>query len=140
MNQRTAELLIEVEDILKANSDLTYVTSAEKTQPLANETNPSAVYISLTNNVPTLVKNSTRIDGYDHHAFFILVVNVDCTEDKFHVYDVVDSVQRSLLNDSGIWTKLVDRNILNTEYDNAEFYPKRSAVIAIEATYRLTCN
>ena len=139
MNNRTAELLVELEEIVKANSDLVYVASAEKVQPLASETNKTAAYINLTNNVPRLIKNSTKLDGYDNHAFFIIVVNVDCTEDKLLVYDVVDSIQRSLLNDSGIWTKLIDRDIINIEYDNAEFYPKRSAVIAIEVTHRLVC-
>lgn len=141
MNGNTRDLLIELEAILEANSLITHVGSSVNIEPLASESNDVAAYITLTNSVPRIAKGgSTGIDAYDIHTFFMLTINVDCTPDKFRIYDVVDSIQRGILNDSGIWTKLVDRDIINIEFDNAEFYPKRSAMIAIEVTQRMTCN
>ncbi len=141
MNENTRDLLLELEAILEANSLITFVGSSITIGPLASEPNDVAAYITLTNSVPRVSKGgSTGIDAYDIHTFFMITINVDCSTDKFRLYDVVDSIQRSLLNDSGIWTKLIDRDVINIEFDNAEFYPKRSAMMAIEAVHRMTCN
>jgi len=140
MNIRTAELLLELEAILKANTLLNIVVVADKALALAEETNKVAVYANLTNTVPKVTRSSVGMDGYDFHSFFLLTINVDCTNDAMLIYDVVDSISRSLLSDSALWDKLVDRDILSIEYDNAEFSPKRSAILALDAMYRMTCT
>jgi len=86
------------------------------------------------------VRNSPELDAYDFHGFFLVTMNVNCEDNRFKIYDVIDDVQRSILNDQAIWGKLVDRDIISIEFDNAEFFPKRSAIIAVEVKYRLTCN
>jgi hypothetical protein len=139
MNNRSAEVLIELEAILQANTDLEAI-GIGKVIPIAQETNRSAGYITFTNSVPRLVKNSTEMDGYDFHGFFVITINADCTDDKYLIYDLVDSVQRSILSDQTVWAKLIDRDIISTEYDNAEFSPKRSAILALEVVYRLVCR
>lgn len=137
MNSRSAEILLELKEILVANQLVDYV-STQAVEPLASETNPVAVYIQHTNVVPKVSRNSTSIEGYDYHGYYMLVVNVDCSEDEYKVYDVADSIQRSILSDSQIWGKLVDRDVLTIEYDNSEFYPKRSIAIALEVLFRLS--
>lgn len=139
MNIRSAEVLLEIEAILKANPLINFVDISGPVTPLASEANSVAAYASCTNVVPKLHSAGTQLDSYTQHGFFVIVLNVDCTLDKLKVYDIADSVQRSILNDSTIWTHLVDRDIIAVEYDNAQFFPKRSVVVALEVTYRLLC-
>lgn len=140
MNDNTKELLIELEEILKANSLITFISVSEKIEPLASEQNDVAVYTTLTNSIPKLNTSGPGLDDYNIHSFFMLTLNVDCTKDKYKIYDVVDSIHRSILNDTGIWLKVIDRDIINTEFDNAEFFPKRSAMIALEVVHRMVCT
>jgi hypothetical protein len=140
MNIRSAVVLLELEEILKANNLIDKVESAKPIIAIAQETAKVATYISFISSSPRSKGTSPEMDNYDFHGFFTITVNADCVNDKLFIYDVVDSIQRSILNDSGIWNHLVDRDILTVEYDNAEFYPKRSAIVAIEVMYRLTCN
>jgi len=139
MNKRSAEVIIEIVEILKANSDINMVSTG-KVEPLVSETVKVATYVQHPNVIPKLERNSPEADGYDYHGFYTIICNVDCLDNEYLVYDISDSIQRSLLNDSAIWDKLIDRNIIAVEYDNAEFSPKRSVVIAIEVVFRLTCN
>ena len=139
MNTRSAEVLLELEAILQANASINFVDISGPVEPLASETNSVASYISCTNVVPKLYTSGPELDSYDMHGFFVITTNVDCSLDKLKVYDIADSIQRSILNDSTIWSHLVDRDIIAVEYDNAQFYPKRSVVIALEVTYRLLC-
>jgi len=139
MITRSAEILIELEAILKANPILSFV-GVGKVIPIAQETNNSAAYILLNNSIPRSKGTSPEIDNYDFSGFILISVNVDCTNNKYLIHDVVDSIQRSILNDQTVWLKIVDRDILSVEYDNAEFSPKRSAIVALEVTYRLNCN
>lgn len=137
MNARSVDVLLEIKEILQANPSIT-VVSTGKVEPLASETSDVAVYIQHPNVVPKSTRNSVNTDGYDYQGYYLLSVNVDCSADEYRVYDIADSIQRSLLSDSGIWGSLVDRDIITVEYDNSEFYPKRSMVIALEVTFRLS--
>jgi hypothetical protein len=140
MNLHTSELLVELEDIVKSNSIFAKVTSSEPVVPLAQDTEGVSAYILMPSIQPKNNGIHYGINNYDLHSFYTITINVDCTRDKNLIYDVVDSLQRSILNDSGIWNKLVDRDIITVEFDNAEFYPKRTAVVALEVIYRLTCE
>jgi hypothetical protein len=140
MNFSSSEVLVELEAILSASNLFDTVTSSMPIVPISQELNATAAYITFTNTVPELNKNLTSIDGYDLHGFYLITCNVDCIDNKYRVYDVLDSVQRSILNDDAIWNKLVDRNLISVEYDNAEFYPKRSATLILEVLYRLSCS
>lgn len=140
MINKTSEVIFELEEILKANTKIDIVTSCIPGTPLVQDTSKASAYISLTNMVPKIIRNSTELDAYDFHGFFLVTLNVNCEDNKFKIYDIVDDIQRSILNDQAIWGKLVDRDIISIEFDNAEFFPKRSAIIAIEVKYRLTCN
>ena len=136
----TKELLVEIREILKANHLLDYVGISESVRPIAEEQSSAAAYAILVKSIPRLEKASDGIDGYEWSGLFTVTVNVDCTSDTFLIYDVVDSINRSILNDSAIWSKLVDRDLVAIEYDNCEFSPKRTATIVVEARYRLTCE
>ncbi|MCI4436969.1 MAG: hypothetical protein JHC33_09205 [Ignisphaera sp.] len=140
MINKTSEVIFELEEILKANTKINIVTSCIPGTPLVQDTSQVSAHISLTNAIPKIVRNSPELDAYDFNGFFLVTMNVNCEDNRFRIYDVIDDVQRSILNDHAIWGKLVDRDIISIEFDNAEFFPKRSAIIAVEVKYRLTCN
>lgn len=139
-NINTSELLRELEAVLSANQMLGKVVVSEKVTPLVQEDSPVATYIQLIKVIPRLESQSPEMDGYIFHGMFLITLNVDCTSDKYLVYDTMDSLQRSLLTDEAIWSKLIDRDLIATEYDNAEFSPKRTATCVLEARYKLACN
>lgn len=140
MNYGSSEVLVELEAVLKANTRITSVRAGIPAVPLVQDTEAASAHISFTNTVPEMSRPLLGIDGYDFHGFFLITCNVDCTTSKYLVYEVVDSIQRSILEDSALWNTLVDRNLISVEYDNAEFYPKRSATVILEVLYRLTCS
>jgi len=139
-NSRTAEILDELEAVLKASTLLDAVHVSLPTTPIVQETSHVAAYVQLIKTIPRLSSPSPEMDGYDFHGMFLITLNVDCQGDKNLVYDVVDGVQRAILNDSMIWNKLIDRDLIAVEYDNAEFSPKRVATCVLEVQYRLSCN
>jgi len=137
MNIKSSEVLNEVESILKANPYIDQVVTLEQAVSLVKETNKTAVYINIANIVPKITRQVPDISGYDFHGFFSIVLNVNCKGDKTLIYDIMDSVYRSFLDDQMVWLKVVDRDILSTEFDNSEFFPMRSAIMILEITYRL---
>lgn len=136
----TSRVLKEIEAILESCQDITKVHCAEPTKAIAAETDDVAAYIHQVSKAAELVRPGAFIESYDFHGFYTIILNVDCSLDKYKVYDIVDEVSRSLLKDTEIWGSLVNRDIVSCEYDNAEFYPKRSAIIGLEVTYRIACN
>lgn len=139
-NINTSEVLNELTEVLKANTAMEYVDHSVPVTPIAQETFKTAAYVNLIKVVPRIEKASIGMDGYIFHGLFSVTLNVDCTDDKNLVYDLVDSLQRSVLNDAVIWSKLVDRDLLAVEYDNCEFNPKRVATMVIEVKYTLLCE
>ena len=131
MNYGSSEVLVELEAVLKANARITLVRAGIPIVPLVQDTEAASAHISFTNTVPEMIRPLLGIDGYDFHGFFLITCNVDCTTSKYLIYEVVDSMQRSILEDSALWNTLVDRNLISVEYDNAEFYPKRSATVIL---------
>jgi hypothetical protein len=140
VNGRTAEILDELEAVLNASTLLDAVYVSLPVTPIVQEVVGAAAYIQLIKAIPRLSAPSPEMDGYDFHGMFLITLNVDCTGNKNLVYDVVDGVQRAILNDSAIWSKLIDRDLIAVEYDNAEFSPKRVATFVLEVQYRLSCN
>lgn len=135
----TKILVNEVEAVLKANTDLE-VVSTGKVVSLAAETAETAVYISADSIAIELNKPSTTMNAYDRHLFVSLYCNINVEDDDLLVYDIADSVERSLLKDNALWTSIVDRDIVAVNFDNQEHYPKRAVTLLLDIRYRITCE
>ena len=135
---KTREVLEELKGVLDSNADLTFVDYSPVT-PLAQEENSVAAYISLEQEVQSIARQRTDISGTNRTLLIPVTINVDCGVDKLLIYDIINSIETSILDDSQLWDKITDRDIITIEYDNAEAFPKRTAVMLLEIKYRLTC-
>ena len=135
---KTREVLEELKKVLESNTDLLFVDYSP-TVALAQELNKTAAYISLEHEVQSIARQRTDISGTNRTLFIPLTINVDSGVDKLFIYDIMNSVETSILDDSLIWDKITDRDIVTIEYDNAEAFPKRTAVMLLEIKYRITC-
>ena len=139
MVSETRKVVSEIQAILEANKDLDEV-SVGKVDPLTSETDSASVYISVESVVLEAERNSTLTDGYDRRMMASLYCNSNCSNDPFAIYDMIDSVERSLLKDSALWKTVVDRDIVMVEFDRQEFLPMRQAIMLVELKYRVSCN
>ena len=136
---QTKEILQELIAALQSNTDLDSVALVPVVK-LEQELNQAALYVSLEGEILSIERQRIDVSGYTRTLMLPLTVNVDSDADPYKIYDVVNSVEATILNDGPIWDKIIDRNIVTIEYDNAEFYPKRTAVILLEIKYKMACE
>jgi len=135
----TRVLVKEIEAILKANSDLETV-SLGAVVSLSQETASTAVYISVDSVVLEPNKASVTVNAYDRHLLVSLYCNVNEDSQPLLIYDIADSIERSLLKDNSLWTSIVDRDIVAVNFDSQEQYPRRAATLLLDVRYRLRCE
>jgi len=135
----TRKLVEEIKLILEANKDITKV-STDAVTPVAAETSEAAVYISLEEIVMTPRHLNTNSSGYDRHMMINLYCNYDSSNDPLDVYTFIDSVERSILEDSTIWVSLIDRDLIAVDFDNQAHAPKRSITMLFDIMYRMECS
>lgn len=135
---QTREVLQELIAVIQSNTELDHVALVPVAK-LEQETHSSAVYVSLEGEILSIERQRIDSAGYTRTMILPLTINVDSGIDAFRIYDVVNSIESIILNDGPLWDKIIDRNIVTIEYDNAEFYPKRTAVILVEIKYVTAC-
>ena len=135
----TRKIVEEVEAILKASKDLEKVTSAAVV-PIAQETAGTAVYVSAVTVTATQESYGVQSDSYHREMILNLICNVDCEDDNNYIYDVTDSIERSVLKDNGFWDSIINRDVLAIEYDAQEHAPKRVANVLVKVVFKLHCD
>lgn len=135
----TRKIVEELEIILGANEDIQFVSSGAL-EPLASESNSSAVYISPETITFRPERLQTASSGYDRRVIVNLYCNYDGTDDALGVFDFIDSVERSILQDSDIWSTVLDRDLIAIEFDNHEHTPRRAVTMVFDISFRLLCD
>lgn len=135
----TKKVLEELKSILKANSLHPTVTISELV-PLAQLTGDITVDISLESVIYDQDSNSPGRSGYLRTFLISLHIGAKSENDVLRIYDVVDSLENSVLADNELWATVTDRDIATVVYDHAEFMPYRGATILMEARIRLQCD
>ena len=134
----TRVLVEELKAVLVANIDIVKV-STDVVTPVASEDAETAVYISVENIGLEPARTTTTGDGYDRHMLVNLYCNYDGTTEPLGVYDFIDSVEKCILADNGLWTTMVDRDIIAVDFDNQANAPRRSITMLLDIAYRKTC-
>lgn len=134
----TKEVLLELKAILEA-SKLQPIVTISDLKPLTELTNDLTIDISLESVIYTQETQNSGRSGYMRNNMILVHVGVDCREDPTVLYDTVDEIENSILEDSDIWTVVVDRDITSVSYDHNETPPYRGATILMEALVRLSC-
>jgi len=132
------KLVVELKAILEANTDIDFV-STEALVPLASETNGVAIYIAVESIAIAPRVANVGVDAYDRHMLISVYLNVDTSDTSKSVFDITDSVERSILEDGNIWTSLLDRDVEAINFDNQEHLPMRSITMLLDIRYRLKC-
>lgn len=96
-------------------------------------------YINIDGIEYELIKNSSKLSGYRTYFLAHISLNVDCGEDPLAVYDVVDKVNKALLDDTKLWNVVTDRDILSVTFDNSQLLPYRAATILVKLVTDLNC-
>lgn len=134
--QLTRQVIDELTELLKANS-LQPVVTTNKIVPLASASEDVYVDVTLETVVFTLDSMSSGRGGYMRNFLFSLYVAAQVGTDNLVLMDVVDSLEHSVLSDSGIWKYIVDRDIISVTYDHAEQAPVRGATIIVEVRVKM---
>lgn len=132
------KIVEELKAVFAANADVSFVSTGA-VEPLASESHDVAVYISPEEIATEPVFNTTKSNGYNRHMLVTLFCNVDCTDDNLRVFDIADSLERSLLTDTAIWGSLIDRDIISIVFDNQQSVNKRTVSVLLDVMYRLNC-
>ena len=135
---QTREVLEEIAEILKANPQNPTVT-INRLVPLAEASGDVLVDISLESVILNLTDNATGREGYLRTFLIHIHVGVESSEDLLRLFDVVDSLENSILADSDLWKLVTDRDIATLTYDHAKTLPYRGATILMEARVKLSC-
>jgi hypothetical protein len=129
------------DELVAIIGDNEYVTKAtdKPLVPLAQETEDVAAYIAIADVVPEVKRQGVSQGSYDRTAFVNIYVNVDHA-DHMHVFDVADSIERSILDDTPLWTYIIDRDVVNITFDDGQYLPKRIVTLTLEVTFKLSCT
>lgn len=131
------QLLTELEQVLKAVPSVNKVSHG-KPNPITTETDFNAIYI-----VPELTTFENRTNtkcrsGYNEVFPVSLVVNSD-NQDPLDWIELENDIINYVLDDTKIWTTIVDRELVTVGYDNYDNFPKREFIIQFEFTLRSSC-
>lgn len=131
------QLLLELEQVLRAVPGVKKVSHG-KPLALTNETDFATVYI-----IPqiTTYKNRTnsKCKGGYYEVFPVnLLVNTNNSTDLEYL-QLEEAIISYVLDDSKLWTKIVDRELVTVGYDGYESYPKREFIIQFEFKLQSSC-
>lgn len=131
-------LLHDIKDILKTISGVNRVSHGKPT-PLTSEDTFTAIYISPTADSFELLSSGYDASKYDNFVYIRLVINMDCSDDELSWVSTRRKVIDAILNDSPIWSKIIDRDIVSAVHDDYSNYPKKTMELLFEFRLREDC-
>lgn len=131
------QLLLDLEAILLTVPSINKATNG-KPEPLTTETEFNSVYISpvTSDYVPRVL--GTKLKDYDDNFLVELYVNTSNEEDLDWV-DVEKDIIEYILDDSALWTNIVDRDVAGSGFGEYNAHPKKQLIIAFEFKLRAQC-
>ena len=131
----------EVKAILEAMDFFNKVSTA-KVEELTTETIFPSVYITLDADINE-PNGKLAMDGTEYNRILLITlqVHLDLTnEDSLHYLDVRDAIETAILKDTGIWSNVVDRDVIGSKWDTGQNYPKKQGEIALKLFTRACVN
>lgn len=132
-----ADLLLELQKVLEAVPGVKKVSHG-KPLALTNEADFTSIYI-----LPQISTFKNRINTKSRKGYYeVFPVNllVNTSNDNALDYLTVENnIINYILDDTKLWTTLVDREIITVGYDGYESYPKREFIIQVEFLLKSDC-
>lgn len=135
--------MIEVlEDIRKILETVPYIqkVSHGKPLPVQLEERFNAAYIALDSITYKPAKYGHGIESYDKYLYVKVIVNTLNDKDELSWALLHDDIIRIILDDTIILSKLIDRNIVASGFDEYGEYPKKSMELMFEFRIRSSCD
>lgn len=131
------QLLRELEEVIKAVQGIKKVSHG-KPLALSNEQVFPAVYLCPQ---ITTYKNrtNTKCKGGYYEIFPINVLVNTNNDNDLDYLQVEEDIIKAVLDDTRIWSVLVDRELVTVGYDGYESYPKREFIIQFEFKLKSSC-
>ncbi len=133
----TVEVVKEVVTILE-ESPIFDKVSVEKVTPLSEEDVNAAVYVGVKAISYENARASSGSCGYNRSLFITLDINLHCDESPLELLEIVDKTERTVLGDSKLWEVIINRDMVGVEFDELQFYPRRTATMLLEITYKIS--
>jgi hypothetical protein len=131
-------LLNDLKEILESTQSINYVSHGRHVN-LAQENNFNAVYIVPAVDTFEPFSNGSSIGAYDNYYTIQLITNIDSTSDDLYWVSVRTDIINAVLNDSAIWTNIVDRDIISVINDDFDSYPFKTIKLVFEFRLREPC-
>ena len=132
------KLLLDIEEIINTIDEV-HKVSHSKALPISQEDRFTAVYIAPTVDDFKLDKQGTSARAYTNVLYIRLVVNMDCTSDDLLWVRTRRKIIDAILDDSPIWSTIIDRDIVSVAYDDYDMYPLRTMEMLFEFSIRADC-
>ena len=131
-------LLHDIKDILKTVDEVHRVSHGNPT-PLDSEDQFTSIYISPTADSFELISTGYDASKYDNFIYIRLIINMDCSDDELSWTRTRRKVIDAILNDSPIWSKIIDRDIVSAVHDDYSNYPRKTMELLFEFRIREDC-
>ena len=96
----------------------------------------TSIYISPELDRFDSYKLGTGTSSYNNTFFIQLNINVDCSADDLLWVVTRRKVIDAMLDDTAIWSNIVDRDVVSIAYDDYVNYPRRALAILFEFKIR----
>jgi len=132
-------VLHDIKDILSTIGEVNYVSHG-KPKPLNEEDTFTSVYILPTADNFKLESAGNGISSYDNFVYIRLIINMDCTNDDLSWVRTRRVIIDTILEDSPIWSRIVDRDIVSAVHDDYVNHPRKAMEILFEFRIREECS
>ncbi len=131
-------LLHDIKDIITTVDEVNNVSHG-KAVPLADEDSFTSVYISPTADSFELMSSGYDASKYDNFIYIRLIINMNCTDDELAWTRTRRKLIDVMLNDSPIWSNIIDRDVVSAIHDDYSNFPLKAMELLFEFRLRETC-
>lgn len=131
-------MLHDIKEILTTIDEVKKVSHG-KPIPVNEEDSFTAIYISPTADSFELMSQGYDASSYDNFIYIRLLVNMNCTNNELAWVSTRRKIIDSILNDSAIWSSIMDRDIVSVAHDDYANAPLKSMELLFEFRLRENC-
>jgi len=131
-------LLRDIHDILLTIGDVAKVSHGAALS-LDQEDTFTAIYIRPELDTFEPHKLGTSANSYTNTFYVRLDVNMDCSSNDLYWVEVRRLIIDVMLEDSAIWSNILDRDIINIAQDDYQNYPRKTMSLIFEFKIREDC-
>lgn len=132
------EILQDLKAIIETVPSVNKVSHG-KPSALSAEDTFTAVYIVPDATSYQLFKQGTNADSYNQVLYVKLYVNTLNDVDELGYTYVLQDIIKALLSDTQLWTKVVDRDVVASTFDENGDLPRKAFELLVELKYRDSC-